>query len=151
MAGRGDNNKKGSAGRGAGNQSNQAFAGDGQPQPKSDHAKNAQQGTASEPQPKQEEGKSKNIEIQPGGLPNSAGKKETFNLMVDDAPYIVSSEPFRFNDEVRYIIKVNEGIEHVFTWDSDIKGLRAIDDDAAGLPSSVEEAISARLQSRANG
>jgi hypothetical protein len=39
MPGRGDNNKQGSAGRGASNQSNQPFAGDGEDQPKSNHGK----------------------------------------------------------------------------------------------------------------
>jgi hypothetical protein len=39
MSGRGDNNKHGSAGRGASNQSNQPFAGDDEKQPKSNHTK----------------------------------------------------------------------------------------------------------------
>jgi hypothetical protein len=39
MSGRGDNNKHGSAGRGASNQSNQAFIADGKKQPKSNHDK----------------------------------------------------------------------------------------------------------------
>lgn len=39
MAGRGFNNKHGSAGRGASNQSNQPFIADGMAQPKSNHAR----------------------------------------------------------------------------------------------------------------
>jgi len=41
MAGRGDNNKHGSAGRGARNQSNQRFVSDGKKEPASDHDKRA--------------------------------------------------------------------------------------------------------------
>lgn len=50
MSGRGDNNKAGSAGRGANNQSNQGFpdADHG----KSDHDKHQKTGKRSEPQPK---------------------------------------------------------------------------------------------------
>jgi hypothetical protein len=51
MSGRGDNNKHGSAGRGASNQSNQPFAGDGEKQPKSNHGKK-KGGQPSTPQPK---------------------------------------------------------------------------------------------------
>jgi len=39
MPGRGDNNKRGSAGRGGSNQSNQPFAGDGKKQPRSNHGR----------------------------------------------------------------------------------------------------------------
>lgn len=49
MAGRGDNNKHGSAGRGNSNQSNQPFAGDDEKQPKSNHAKEKSGGRPSEP------------------------------------------------------------------------------------------------------
>jgi hypothetical protein len=36
----------------------------------------------------------------------------------------------------------------VFTWDSSLGQLRAIDDDASTLPDNVEEAISEKLQSK---
>jgi len=52
MSGRGDNNKNGSAGRGARNQSNQGFVADDQKQPKSDHNKNNDAGKPSKSQPK---------------------------------------------------------------------------------------------------
>jgi hypothetical protein len=51
MPGRGDNNKSGSAGRGASNQSNQPFAGDGKKQPKSNHGTKTG-GKPSQPSPK---------------------------------------------------------------------------------------------------
>jgi len=51
MSGRGDNNKHGSAGRGASNQSNQPFAGDGQAQQKSNHGRHETGTRPSEPSP----------------------------------------------------------------------------------------------------
>jgi hypothetical protein len=53
MSGRGDNNKHGSAGRGASNQSNEPLAGD-KKHKKSNHNKHAEGGKASVPQPKQQ-------------------------------------------------------------------------------------------------
>jgi hypothetical protein len=66
MSGRGDNNKNGSAGRGARNQSNQAFIADDQNQPKSDHKKNVAPGKPSKPQRKS---------IDPSGDRNSAHRE----------------------------------------------------------------------------
>ena len=56
MAGRGDNNKNGTSGQGASNQSNQAFIADGQDEPKSNHNKGNEitGGKPSEPQPQSE-------------------------------------------------------------------------------------------------
>jgi hypothetical protein len=56
MSGRGDNNKNGSSGRGARNQSNQAFIADDQNQPKSDHKQKPTGG-----QPSKEQGKSHDV------------------------------------------------------------------------------------------
>jgi hypothetical protein len=50
MSGRGDNNKRGSAGRGNSNQSNQGF--EGANAGKSNHNKNEEGGKRSTPQPK---------------------------------------------------------------------------------------------------
>ena len=49
MAGRGDNNKHGSAGRGSSNQSNQGFIKDGKNEPKSNHSKKPTGGQPSTP------------------------------------------------------------------------------------------------------
>lgn len=54
MSGRGDNNKHGSAGRGASNQSNQPFD-EANQQGKSNHNKNATGGKRSEDQPKKQD------------------------------------------------------------------------------------------------
>jgi hypothetical protein len=55
MSGRGDNNKKGTSGQGASNQSNQGFVADDQKQPKSNHNKKTTGGKPSEPQQPTEE------------------------------------------------------------------------------------------------
>ena len=68
---------------------------------------------------------------------------------MDNVPYMVKATPFEFNGEIRYRVSVNEGSEHVFTWDSTLGQLRAIDDDASTLPVNAEEAISEKLQSKA--
>ena len=54
--GRGSNNKNGTSGQGASNQSNQAFIADGKDQPKSNHHKNNEVtgGEPSEEQPQSE-------------------------------------------------------------------------------------------------
>lgn len=49
MPGRGDNNKSGSAGRGASNQSNQPFIADGEGQQKSNHNRRQTGGSRSQP------------------------------------------------------------------------------------------------------
>ena len=77
--------------------------------------------------------------------PNYPNTK-TYNLVVDDVPYIVQASPFSFNDELRFYITINGGNEHVLTWDSEIQRLRAIDDLAGELADAVEEEISRKLQ-----
>ena len=70
------------------------------------------------------------------------------DLLVDGVPYTVKSIPFLFNDELRFRIILNETSEHVFTWDSEIGMLRAINDDSSVLPAGLEEALSEKLQSQ---
>jgi len=74
-------------------------------------------------------------------------KERSFNLVVDDVPYLVKATPFLFNGEVRFYISINGGDEHVFTWDSELLRLRGIDDNSSVLPEALEEAISQKLQS----
>jgi len=73
--------------------------------------------------------------------------EKNFDLLVDGVPYSIRTIPFLFNEEMRFRVIVNEDTEHIFTWDSEIKMLRAIDDDASTLPDGLEEAISEKLQS----
>jgi hypothetical protein len=71
-----------------------------------------------------------------------------FNILVDSVPYLVKATPFTFNGEIRYRVSFNGSPEHVFTWDSSLGQLRAIDDDSSTLPDNLEEAISEKLQSK---
>jgi len=71
-----------------------------------------------------------------------------FNILVDRVPYLVRAAPFTFNGEKRYRVSFNGSSEHVFTWDSSLGQLRAINDDSSTLPDNLELAISEKLQSR---
>lgn len=70
-----------------------------------------------------------------------------FDLLVDKVPYQVKVEPFEFNTETRFKVQYNGGEEHIFTWDSSLGRLAAIDDDSASIPDDLESAIALRLQS----
>ena len=74
-------------------------------------------------------------------------EERSFDLVVDGVPYLIRSIPVLFNDEIRFRVIINGDAEHLFTWDSQIKMLRAIDDEASGLSDRVEEAINEKLQS----
>ena len=80
----------------------------------------------------------------------SNAPKTTYNFVVDQIPYIVSVQPFTLNEQSRFYIQVNNGPEHVFTWDEQLKTIRAIDEDASQLPDALEEEISKKLQSQQN-
>jgi hypothetical protein len=71
---------------------------------------------------------------------------ERFEILLDGVPYAVSASPFQFNSETRYRVQYN-GNEHIFTWDSSLRRLAPIDDDAGTIPDNLEEAIARRLES----
>jgi hypothetical protein len=83
-----------------------------------------------------------------GGIINSdkQEKVKNFDLVVDGVPYTIKSIPFHFNSELRFRIILNGTSEHVFTWDSEVGMLRAINDDSSILPAGLEEALSEKLQ-----
>lgn len=70
-----------------------------------------------------------------------------FEMRVDGVTYMVTAEPFAFNEETRYKLRYNGGKEHIFTWDSSIGRLTALDDEALTLPDDLEVVIAQRLQS----
>jgi hypothetical protein len=72
--------------------------------------------------------------------------EHNFDLVVGGVPYTINAEPFEFNTETRFKVRYNGGDEHIFTWDSSIGRLTAIDDDAGIIPDDVERAIAERLQ-----
>jgi len=81
-----------------------------------------------------------------GPLQPRANEK-TFNVVVDNVPYMIKAIPFFYNGDIRYRISFNGSAEHVFTWDSSLGQLRAIDDEAATMPDNLEVAISEKLRS----
>ncbi len=70
----------------------------------------------------------------------------SFEILVNKIPYHVRVVPFEFNTETRFKVNYNGGDEHIFTWDSSLGRLTAIDDDAATMPDDLEAAIAQRLQ-----
>jgi hypothetical protein len=74
--------------------------------------------------------------------------ERNFNLVIDGVPYLIRSIPIVFNDELRFRVIINGDTEHLFTWDSQVRMLRAIDDDASVLPDGLEVALSEKLQSQ---
>ncbi|MCW3092326.1 MAG: hypothetical protein JWP81_3395 [Ferruginibacter sp.] len=76
---------------------------------------------------------------------NNHLENSTFHLLVDNVPYTVKVVPFPFNDDTRFYISINGGTDHVFAWDPQMKRLRAIDDEAAMIPSALEDAINEKL------
>ena len=72
---------------------------------------------------------------------------KNLNLIVDNIPYFISVAPFSFNGENRYYVKINDGEERVFLWDSEAEQFRAVDDSNQNLPDTLEQEISNQLLS----
>jgi hypothetical protein len=70
---------------------------------------------------------------------------ETFQLVVDGAPYDVQATPFTFNTETRFNVSYNGSDNYVFAWDSNISLFTAIGTEALAIPDNLEEAISQQL------
>lgn len=73
-------------------------------------------------------------------------QEHSFELLLSGVPYFVKAEPFSFNGETRYKVSFNNSDEHIFTWDSSLGRMAAIDDGAGTIPDDLETAISAKLQ-----
>ena len=71
---------------------------------------------------------------------------EHFEILIDGIPYIVTATPYRFNDDIRFKVKINESREYVFAWDSSVGQIVAIGDEGINIPDNVETEIGARLQ-----
>ena len=69
-----------------------------------------------------------------------------FELNLEGVPYLIEARPFSFNTETRFYVTYNGSPEHVFTWDSSLGRLTAIDDDAGDIPDVLETAIAEKLQ-----
>lgn len=119
------------------------------PGPKrSSHHRQHRDRSSSDPQ-NQEINVAQNLDNYPGQeLKPERSDGKRFNILVDRVPYLVRAAPFSFNGEKRYRVSFNGSSEHVFTWDSSLGQLRAINDDSSTIPDSLELAISEKLQSR---
>lgn len=73
-------------------------------------------------------------------------QEHSFELLLAGVPYFVKASPFEFNTETRFKVSYNGGNEHVFTWDSSLGRLAAIDDDAGDIPDDLETEIANKLQ-----
>jgi len=145
---RANNNKRKTSGRGRGNQTNQPFSRRNKHQ-RSNHNKRQTGGWPPDSQePASNHDVDSNRSSEPGQevKPFQAGER-TFDILVDSVPYMVKAIPFKFNGEIRYNVSFNGSPEHVFTWDSSLGQLRAIDDDSSTMPDNLEMAISEKLQS----
>ncbi len=116
MSGRGDNNKHGSAGRGASNQSNQPFITSENESPASNNNRRDF---------------------------NNARRLE---INVDMTPYILEITPSRFNEEVRYHVSYNGSPDIMFAWDNTVGHFAAFGDESATLPDNLELAIAEKLK-----
>lgn len=70
----------------------------------------------------------------------------TLNLVVDNVPYIVTAEPFVFNEEERFRVTYNGGPAYIFAWDEELYRFAAIGDEAATFPDNLEQAIARQLK-----
>ena len=73
-------------------------------------------------------------------------QSEHFEILVDGTPYMITATPYKFNDEIRFRVKINESEEYVFAWDSSVGQIVAIGDEGINIPDNVETEIGARLQ-----
>lgn len=73
-------------------------------------------------------------------------QEQSFQLLLNGVPYFVKATPFAYNTETRFKVSYNESDEHIFTWDSSLGRLTAIDDDAGMIPDDLESAIAGKLQ-----
>jgi hypothetical protein len=74
---------------------------------------------------------------------------ELFQQMIDGVPYLIRIIPFEFNGEMRFRVSYNEGLEHIFTWDSSLGRVTAIDEDSTTIPDNVEQVIAAKIHAMA--
>ncbi len=74
-------------------------------------------------------------------------KEGLIEFTVDNVPYEVKVIPYEYNTETRYKISFGDSPEYIFTWDSELGRLAAINDEASILPDNVEVAIAERLES----
>lgn len=74
-----------------------------------------------------------------------------FEVLIDGVPYFVQAKPFEFNSETRFNVSYNGGEEVLFVWDSSLKRLSAVGDEAIDVPDALVLEIANKLQSKVVG
>ena len=72
-------------------------------------------------------------------------KEQTFNVVDNGTPYTVKLTSFKFNDDTRYYISINDEAPVLYVWDEPLKQLRALNDAGDTLPASLETFINEKL------
>jgi hypothetical protein len=69
----------------------------------------------------------------------------TFDLLLNQVPYIIKAAPYPFNNETRFRVSYNDSPEYIFAWDEEAEQFTSIGDEASTIPDEVEEAVAVRL------
>ena len=71
---------------------------------------------------------------------------KNFDLIVDGVPYEIKATPFMFNNEQRFKVSYNNSQEeYIFTSDTEVGQLTAIDNGTLDIPDNLEQAIAEKL------
>jgi len=146
---RGDHNRSNSSHHETNNQSNHGFGRTNKENKSTRHKKQTGRRPSERQEPTASIDSDRNTGKPEQGSTSRRHEERTFDIIVDSVPYTVRVVPFTFNGELRYTVSFNGSSEYVFTWDSEIGQLRAINDDSSVLPDNLETAISQKLQSKA--
>jgi hypothetical protein len=75
----------------------------------------------------------------------------SFEALVDGVPYLIKATPYTYNDEIRFLVNINNtNNEYIFVWDSSLQRLAVLNTEGIEIPDNVEEVIAAKLQSMAS-
>lgn len=72
-------------------------------------------------------------------------KAVTFDLLLNQVPYVIKAVPYSFNTETRFRVTYNDSPEYIFAWDEEVEQFTSIGDEASTIPDEVEEAVAVRL------
>lgn len=75
----------------------------------------------------------------------SNGNVTRFNIAVEQIPYHVEVSSFKFNNETRYDVTINNGPRDIFVWDKEMKMYRGLDDKSAILPDGLMIELNRKL------
>lgn len=73
-------------------------------------------------------------------------KEGLIEMTVGNIPYEVKVVPYEYNTETRFRVSYGDSPEYIFTWDSSLGRLAAINDESSTLPDDVEVARAEKLE-----